>query len=192
MKKIIVSLCAVILTLGTFSSARADLLTTGFNAGLNSATYKSSQYGTFDSNLGFHIGAYARIAVPVISITPELNYNNNSFNIDHEDFDGDLKITNHYLSMPIVAGLKLLPFITIEAGPRFTLLDRAVVKVDGEKEKVNGALHDSVGYVLGLRFNLGKMLVISGRYNGHFDGVSSEEFGDMKSSSYTVSVGFKL
>ncbi len=170
-------------------AAKAGIVSYGLSTGVGQSRFNSDSYGDIYSELGFQVAGSLRVALsPSFSVTPELVSSNNHFNFDNPD----IKIVNHSLSIPIVGGFTLLPFLTAEAGPRFTFIDKSVVTPsDGAKLKRNGDLYETVGYLVGLRVKLGKISV-GGRFNGQFRKHDSDTFGSVGTHSYSVSVGFRL
>lgn len=188
MKKIAVTLFAVVISISCLV-AKPQIASFGLNTGLGQTKFKSTELGDVTSDLGFQLGGSLSIEfIPLLTVAAELQYINTHF--EYEGFYD--KVTNHNLSLPLVAGFSLFKIITLEAGPRFTLVDKSVITPNsGDKFKRNGDLYQDVGYLIGARIQLGKINV-GARYNGQFGKQDSETFGEIGSHSYSISIGFHL
>lgn len=178
----------MVATVGTIE-AKSKIVSFGINSGLGQTTYKSSEYGNVNSDIGFQVGASMSVdIIPIINISSEVQYINSHFEFD-TTYE---KVVNHYLSIPVVAGFSLLKIIQLEVGPRFTIIDKSVITpYDSPKFKRNGDLYETVGYLVGARIRLGKISV-GGRFNGQFSKHDSDTFGEIGSHSYSISIGFNL
>lgn len=188
MRKIIVTLFAVVLSISCLV-AKPQIASFGINSGIGQTKFKSEALGDVTSDMGFQIGGSLAIEfIPLLTVSAEMQYLNTHF-----EYDGYYdKVTNHHLTLPIIAGFSIFKVITLEVGPRFTLIDKSVITPDsGDKMKRNGDLYQDVGYLIGARVRLGKISV-GARYNGQFGKHDSDTFGEIGASSYSISLGFHL
>lgn len=175
----VITLCAV--------SAEAKIISIGATAAMVGSSYSIEGVDNDDinNNTGWQAGVQAAVTLPFLSVTPELLYTSTSFEM------GDSKVKVQSLDLPIVAGLTIVGPLKIEAGPQFSLYDKAKT---GDVDY--GRMRSEVGYVAGLKLTLLQKLIISARYNGQF-GKHSNSFNSSNSyevgyNAYTISVGFRL
>ncbi len=186
MKKIFKSLLILAALLVSVTGAEAKLIGLGVSGGTNVSKYSfADESVSVENKAGYQFGIHAKIAVPILSVTPELLYIQNKFNITALNQTTEVKVQS--IDAPIVAGISLLPMITLEAGPRFSLYN------DAKAGDVSfGRIKPSVGYVIGAKFTLLGKVSVGARYNGEFGDYNTELLGDISSHSYSISVGYNF
>ncbi len=183
-----------LLVVGFSSQAKnSGMLKFGVSGGIQSTNFKlDGNEDAIENSVGFQVGAGLTINLPIISITPEVQYLNNKFTVVDPSVVGYVsKVRSHAVVLPVVVGIKLLPFITVIAGPNFNLYDNARIEYYDEEHTENlGGVRGGVGYLVGARLNF-KSLSVGARYNGQFK-KSSSALGDISSNYYSITVGFAL
>ncbi|MDW7691990.1 outer membrane beta-barrel protein [Flammeovirgaceae bacterium SG7u.111] len=182
MKKIIL----LLFVLGSFQIANAQLIKFGVRGGVNSASLTSDdlivtsddefeqlKLKAGDAQLGFHVGAMARINIPVLPlyVQPELLITSVGGEYTVEDLKNgaapekaQVKFTR--LDIPAMVGFKLGP-VALQAGPIATIVisDKNDLedKFTNFEQSFNGA---TFGYQAGVGLNLGK-IVLDLKYEGN-------------------------
>lgn len=184
MKKIYTKLLLIAALSFSVFAAEAKIINLGVAAGTTISNYSlEGLKDAVNNNAGFQVGVMAEFALPIMSITPEVWYVQNSFSVADSE---NVKVKS--IELPVVAGITLLKFLTLEAGPRFVLYDDA--KGGGYDFD---SITSSVGYVAGAKLTLFKKVIIGARYNGEF-GTSSIDALDsaIKCENMTLMVGYKF
>ncbi len=198
MKKISLFVLTVTLLALTTLSVNAKMVGFGISAGSSHANYSIKGYdGVINNNSGFQAGASVSVHLPIVSVTPEVWYSQNNFEVNDASIMGGYgKVTSRAVDMPIVVGLSLFGPLQIELGPSFSLYDNA--KADfliGDSADL-GHVRSAVGYVAGAKLTIAKKFIIGARFNGQFGG-RENDFGrgttyDVRNYSYSFSLGFNL
>lgn len=119
----------------------------GVKGGFNYSNIYSTSLKT-DFKQGFHAGVYGNVSIIVASIQPEILFSKRGYTETNVK-DVDL----YYIDVPIMFKLKVLPFVSIDAGPQFSyLLDESLdgvgnsltVMPNFNKSEVSGAFGASV------------------------------------------------
>ena len=161
--------------------AGMDYQTTNFKfSDVLSSNYK------FDlkSNTGWYGGIQGDMTWGIFGVHPELIYSHNSFDISGL---GD-KIKSNRLHMPILAQIRVLGILAIQAGPNFLLM----TNTGGKMEGVNWSIKNpTMGYSVGAEVKIWK-LAISARYNGAFkqSQVVGIETGKDKVEDIQIGLGY--
>jgi len=155
MKKIVLSITLLSL-LSVYSLVQAQGLGVGIKAGANFANQSITNVST-DSKTGFHGGVYAVIAFSEKwGLQPELLYSSQGSEVPNgvNDFT--------YMNIPILLRWKPISFLSIEAGPQFSvLLDAKNQSGSSLKDQVNNSdfglalgatVHLPLGFNAGLRY----------------------------------------
>ena len=190
MKKIFLFLALVVFT----ASAHAQLHV-GVKAGLNATKIDGKSFqDQFEYN--YLAGGFAEIGLSErFSVVPEVLFSQTSTtladNVDGNIFNKDqAKAKLNYLSIPILANVKLAGPLHLEAGPQYSILinsDENLLK-NGENAFKNGDF--SVVGGLQLRFS---KLRLSGRYLIGLDDISKvSDQGEWKKQSIQVTLGFTI
>ncbi|MEP5255800.1 MAG: porin family protein [Winogradskyella arenosi] len=185
MKKL--CMLAILATLGFTQQIKAQDITFGAKAGLNSASFTG---GDADRNrlLGFHVGIISEIRLSEsFSLQPELLYSTQGSEVQDV-----VKIKVDYLAIPVMAKYYLAEGFSIEVGPQFSFLvnDKGeYINSDLPDEDTNAANID-IGANAGIGYNLGANLFVQARYNFGISTVA--ENPDIKNSVFQVALGYKF
>ena len=145
---------------------------------------------------GYQAGAFAAVGITSkIGIQPEVLFS--SVNADTASqfstvygFKQVDKVKLNYLDIPILLNIKAAPFLTIQAGPQFSVLidkNESLLK-NGETAFKRG----NVSGVAGLQFNLTKFKI----YGRYVTGLSNQNnvnnTDEWKNKNIQVGIGFKI
>ncbi len=189
MKKLALIIAAFILC--AQSTTYAIGLDFGVEFALSQANLKVKDSNIeLDNNLGYGVGVSAKVNLPLIDVGPELWY----YRHTASDNNGG-KIKSNSLDLPVVVAYNILGPLTIEGGPSFSLSNSAKYESGSSSIDLN-RIRPEMGYVVGVRVTLFKMLMISGRFNGCFSR-ESVDFGggssyDVRFNAWSVAVGAKF
>ncbi len=185
-----IRLIIVAIMLFAQSATYAIGLDTGVEFAISQANLKLKDSGVdLKNELGYGIGISAKIDLPIVDVGPELWFYRNTATID-----GGGEIKSNSLDVPVVVSLSILGPIAIEAGPSFSLISSAKYD-DGSSTVDLGRIRPEMGYVIGARINLLKILTVSGRFNGCYSRKSVDFNGgtfDMRYNAWSVAVGAKF
>ncbi len=193
MKKIKLLIVTLLLfAQGTAFGAELDF---GLDFGISGSNFKiKDDKSAIDNELGYGIGGSANITLEKINIGAELWYTRNTATLDENYYGSSAKIKSNSLDLPVLVSFSLLKPLKLEAGPSFSLLSNAKIDV-GDKTAEIGRIKPNMGYVVGARLVILKILVLGARYNGGF-GCQELDLGGttkkIRSNSYTISVGARL
>ena len=145
---------------------------------------------------GYQAGAFATIGISSkVGVQPELLFS--SVNADTATqfstvygFKKIDKIKLNYLDIPVLLNIKAAPFLTIQAGPQFSMLidkNESLLK-NGE----NAFRKGNLSAVAGLQFDLTKFKIY-GRYVAGLSNLNNVNNADeWKSRNIQVGIGFKI
>ncbi len=180
---------AALLALAVTGGASAQkLLEYGVTAGVNMPNFTTWTPGAEIGNkLGWQAGVVVRINTPVVAIQPELLFVRQGLDVQWQG--SDVRVKSNSFSLPLLASVRLLRILHINAGPVFSLTNDCKYKVDGLRYDF-GRLLPSVGYAAGVALQLGH-LMIDARYNGQFKRMRSVNAHgiDVDAQSRSVAVG---
>ncbi len=183
--KLFVLACFLMVQSATFAVG----LNYGLEFGVSSSKFKFKE-GDYklDNNLGYVVGASLKFDLDRFGVGPELWFTHNAANLNIQDW----KIKSNSITMPIVGSYKLLgDFLQVEAGPSFSLLNRGRLAY-GDQVYRMGRIRSTVGYVLGLRTTIRRILMVNFRYNGCFNSYETDVMGSefrVRTPTFSVSVG---
>jgi hypothetical protein len=162
MKKIFLIAVALF---GMLTNVQAQLVKFGIKAGINyanqngtSLTVNSENYNTTEAITSYHAGLVAEIKlVESFAIQPELLYSTQGATYKNalEEFKNELG----YISIPVIAKIKLNKIISLELGPQASFLLSEKNKFD-----YNNSETFEFAAVGGLGLNITKSLFIQARY----------------------------
>ncbi len=184
MKKIFLS-TVVLSLLSIFSLVQAQGLGVGIKAGANFANQSITDIST-DSKTGFLGGVYAVIAFSEKwGIQPELLYSSQGSEVPDNVNDFT------YMNIPILLRWKPISFLSIEAGPQFSvLLDAKDQSGDSFKDKVNNS---DFGLALGATIHLPLGFNGGVRYVWGFTNVSNVgDDHEVKNTTAQIFVGWTI
>ena len=145
---------------------------------------------------GYQAGAYGRIGITSkISIQPEVLFS--SVKVDTATqfstiygFKQTDKVKLNYLDIPVLLNIKVAPFLTIQAGPQFSVLldkNKSLLK-NGETAFKEG----SVAAVAGLQLKFSK-IIIYGRYVIGLNNINTvNNTNDWKNRNIQIGIGFNI
>ena len=129
----------------------------GVKTGLNLSNVAAEDT---DNKVGFTGGVFGEFRFNRFAIQPEFlysmqgmkgGYNNNYYG---QYFESDVKVTLHYLQIPVMAKFYLTDGWCLEAGPQAGFLLAANASVKMENEKISGGIKD-LFHVIDFSLNLG-------------------------------------
>ncbi len=179
MKKILVILFALMLTVPLFSQVKFGLkagASTDFtytNQTLQGTDFEVILQNAKDAEWGFQGGAFLRASFAGLYVQPEILLATATNSISYDDVEGggapviyNQKFTK--LNIPVMIGLKVA-FLRVNAGPAASIL------ITDTKEVILGATYKraTFGYQAGLGLDLFKRLTVDVRYEGNLN-----QFGD--------------
>jgi hypothetical protein len=190
MRKSILLVAAVIFSMST-SFAQ---LSGGLKAGLNLANLNSSEEGwESDMKVGFHVGAFAELGLSEsFAIQPELLFSTQGASFEEDGVEADYNLS--YLTLPVLAKVKIGEVFNIHAGPQFGLLLSSEAKFgDLEVDTKDENKSVDVGVAFGIGADLPVGLTLAARYNLGLTDIAEENQGEaVKNGVIQISVGYKL
>jgi len=146
-------------------------------------------YETADSEVGIHAGAFARIEVLGIYVQPELLFTSSGGKVKVESEDRGEEIWNltyNKLDMPVMAGIKFLKILRVQAGPKFSLMLSSDARdIDVYENVENNYNQASVGYQAGIGIDISD-IYIDLKYENNLSNVGqSISIGDQEFSTDT-------
>ena len=145
---------------------------------------------------GYQAGAFATIGITSkFGIQPEVLFSSVSADTATQfstvyGFKQVDKIKLNYLDIPVLLNIKAAPFLTIQAGPQFSMLidkNESLLK-NGE----NAFRKGNLSAVAGLQFDLTKFKIY-GRYVAGLSNLNNVNNADeWKSRNIQVGIGFKI
>lgn len=176
--------------------AHAQLFTLGPKFGVSQGDVRvTNGFKGEDSKIGYHVGAFARINLPIIYLQPELLYTNTGGSFSNNTFDYDVKFNR--LDVPMLIGLKLGPLVSLQVGPVATyLLNGELTSTDGNtKSNLVPPKEDfTFGYQAGLALDIGNIL-LGLKYEGALSNsinVHPSVATDQRQNQLIFSMGFQL
>ena len=160
------------------------------------------------SDLGFHVGGFARINALVMFVQPEIYYTNMSSHIKINTTDGGVTknetadVKNHRIDIPVIVGAKFGP-ARLGLGPVASFNLKSDTKVSDEmKEKIGGGLDNakntaSFAMQVGAGLDILKKLTLDLRYEfgssklGNEINAGNNSFKtDQRANSFIASIGW--
>lgn len=163
----------------------------GMEFGLSGSMFRIKDHkSALQNELGWGVGTFLKTDFGIVSVGPEFWYTRNTATLDKGHYGTDGKVISNSLDLPIVVSYKLFKVLQFDAGPSFSLFNNAKVDVRDVKESI-GRIKPSVGYILGAKVTIFKILMVGARFNGQFTRMDSD-LGRIGTNSYTISVGAKF
>lgn len=186
--------------LGIAVSSQAQGLHFGIKGGAN-ITKVDGQAIKDEFKFGYHLGGFAEVGLgKKFFIQPEVlwsQYKSQTGN-DFNDIIGPItnpgsnnqNITLNYLQIPITANYRVLEWLSIQAGPQFSvLLDNDKTLLENGKEAFSSGDFSLVG---GAQLNFGAFR-LTGRYLLGLNDISSSEVEQSwKNRGFQIGVGIKI
>ena len=180
MKKFIVILFVVLISIPVFSQIKFGLKAGVSTTSLSMPTIKTISSGTTSftvdaltaAKYGFHGGAFVRLTLFGVYIQPELLFSTRSneytvINTTNQSAPVSfvVKQTFNKLDIPVMLGLKLGP-IRLNAGPAASLLINSPKDLISDPDYKSRYSRMTIGYQAGLGFDLLSILTFDLRYEG--------------------------
>ena len=198
----------IIIGIGVFSQAHAQMPQFGIKAGLNLSNM--SVDGADDSNIlpGFHVGAFTSVPIgtSAFSVQPELLYSTKGMKAEYtESVTGEATYRLNYIDIPVYLVYNLARDFNFHAGPYVGFLLNAHTEFDSEvvdfleitSEDEDYFNSITVGLSAGLGFSLMKF-DLGFNYSFGFIPVADENkaleplLGDAKNNVIQVYVGYRF
>jgi hypothetical protein len=155
MKKLIFTLAALCAPVFLFSQG----LGIGIKAGANFSNYSTDNFDT-SSKTSYHAGVYANINFSEKwGITPEILWS-----AQGAKFDGVGDFNTKFVTVPIMLRWRVIPLISLEAGPQFNFLTDAEFDGDDVSDQMKNntysldlgaVVHLPLGFNGGIRYVMG-------------------------------------
>ncbi|MCA0396181.1 MAG: PorT family protein [Bacteroidetes bacterium] len=196
MKYALLSL-ATVLCMAVHSQAQG--LHLGIKGGAN-ITQVEGKAMSDEFKYGYHLGGFAEIGLGKKAfIQPEVlwsqyamqtGHNFNDIIINAKPGTDNQNITLNYLQIPITANYRLLEWLSIQAGPQFSvLLDNHKTLLENGKDAFSSGDFSVVG---GAQINVGAFR-ITGRYMLGLNDISSSEVNEAwKNRGFQLGIGIKI
>ncbi|MDQ3276765.1 MAG: PorT family protein [Bacteroidota bacterium] len=169
----------------------------GVKAGANITKIDGRSFSD-EFKYGYHLGGFATIGLGGrFAIQPEVLFNQlqtktgTEFeNIYQNALDGTKDVKLNYLSVPLLVNYKLLPFLSLQAGPQFgILLDQNKNLLQNGKDAFDKGDFSMLG---GAQINFGK-LRLNGRYVVGLNNINDIDNQDKwKNQGFQVSLGLGI
>ena len=189
-------LSAFILFLFIAQAAMAQF-SIGVKAGANITKIDGRAFSD-EFTYGYHLGGYANIGLGGrFSIQPEVLFNqyqtrtDSSFeNVYQNAFSGSSNIKLNYLSIPVLLNCKLGSFLSLQAGPMFSvLMDQNKNLLENGQDAFKKGDFSMLG---GVQLGLGA-IKLNGRYVIGLNNINDiDNSNQWKSQGFQVSVGLGL
>ncbi|MFR9603417.1 MAG: outer membrane beta-barrel protein [Rikenellaceae bacterium] len=165
----------------------------GLEFGVSNSNFKLvDDKSAIENEVGYGVGISAKVDLPLIDLGPELWYTRNTLMIEDTKYFGEeAKIKCHSIDLPLIVSLGIFGPVKIEGGPSISLFSKAKAEY-GDQSYDMGRFKPEMGYVVGAKVTVLGILMVSARYNGCLSKSSVDFMGtsyDMRTSSYTISVG---
>lgn len=200
--------CAVAISMVSFSDAQAQNARAGIKGGLNLSNLYVNQADDDKARIGWHAGFYGQLfATEGFAIQPEVNFSTKGTGVTRIDANSaryESKFNLSYIDIPVLAVFKLGRFAEIHAGAYWAYLLGAEIKnndrnPDNEFTTVARDNFDDWDYGLvgGIGFNLGEGAQLGVRYNYGLNEIAESAgarrlFGDSKNQVAQVFLAFNL
>ena len=185
-----------------------DVAETAINDANGQKTDKTIMMEEAASDLGFHVGGFARINALVMFVQPEIYYTNMSSHIKINTKDGNVSksetadVKNHRIDIPVIVGAKFGP-ARLGLGPVASFNLKSDTKVsDQMKEQIGSGLDGAKNTAtfamqIGAGLDILKKLTLDLRYEfglsklGDEVSVGQQSFKtDQRANSFIASIGW--
>ncbi len=181
------------LLFGLISTASFAQFKLGIKGGANIHKLDGKSFKN-EFSFGYHLGGFAEIGLgKKFAIQPEVlfsqtNIDTSSSFSDVYDFDNISKVKLSYLQIPLLLNYKANDFVTIQAGPQYSILmDNDKTLVQNGKEAFKKGDFSLLG---GLQLNISK-IKIYGRYAVGLNNINDID-NQEKWKNQTVQIGLGL
>ena len=195
MKKV---LLISMLALFTLSSCVCHNL--GLKTGINVASINGDDTSNFDARTGMFFGGFAELCITnEFAIQPELLYSMQGAKYTQSDgYDGTKKLD--YLTLPIMAKIKVIDELYVQAGPQIGFLVSATNEFESPGDSGENDIKDrfnniDIGANVGLGYQFESGLIFGARYNLGLSNINDfAGSGNFKNQNgvFQFSVGYKF
>lgn len=180
MKKTLLSLSLVLITIVAFGQAKIDI---GVKAGAN---FANTDISGSESITALHGGAYALVKLANIGIQPEV-----LFSKQGSSFSGGSEVNLNYVNVPVMLKLYLPGGLNVQAGPQFGVLLNAEDE-DGTDLKDNLKSSD-LSAAFGAGWDAPFGLQVSARYVLGLSDINDFDGGEsIKNKTFQLAIGYSL
>lgn len=188
----------ILIVFGAFvcPPSQAQIFTLGPKFGISQGDVKVSEgFRGEDSKIGYHVGVFARINLPIIFLQPEVLYTNTGGSFSNNTFNYDVEFNR--LDVPLMVGLKLGSVLRLQAGPIATyLMDGKLSSNDGNNTArlVPPKEEFTFGYQAGIGLDIGNFLLDLKYEGGMTNSMNRSPVvpTDQRQNQLIVSMGFNL
>ena len=200
--------CAVAISMMSFSDAQAQYARAGIKGGLNLSNLYVNDTDEDNAHIGWHAGFYGQLfASEGFAIQPEVNFSTKGTGVTRIDATSaryESKFNLSYIDIPVLAVFKLGEVAEIHAGAYWAYLLGAEIKnnnrnPDNEFTTVDRDNFDDWDYGLvgGIGFNLGESAQLGVRYNYGLNEIAESAgarrlFGNSKNQVAQLFLAFNL
>ncbi|WP_114751380.1 porin family protein [Pleomorphovibrio marinus] len=186
----------LMLSMALIGQSQAQLLSFGPKFGVSQGDVRVFEgFQGDDSKMGYHVGAFARINLPVLFIQPELLYTNTGGSFQDNSFNYDVSFDR--LDVPIMVGINFAGIFRLQAGPIASyMIDSKMTSSGGGTQNTFFPPKEefTFGYQAGVGLDIGNFLLdlkyeggLTNSVNG-FDDVPT----DQRQNQLILSLGFRL
>lgn len=185
----------ILLSLMAYGPLNAQVFSVGPKFGVSQGNVRVTDgFQGEDSQMGYHLGGFARINLPIIFLQPEVLYTNTGGSFSGTTFDYD--VTFDRLDVPLMIGMKLGGVFRIQAGPIASyILNCDMETINGSQQSFIPPYEDfTFGYQAGLGLDIGNFLMDVKYEGGLTNSVSTFDRvqTDQRQNQFILSLGFKL
>ncbi len=189
--------------------AHGQFFSIGPKAGISSSSVQINDdfdgvtYSGGDAKLGFHMGLYTRLKIPIFGlyVQPEALYVSSGGKVNIDD-GVSVDVSDVHFSkfdVPVMLGIRIAKVLRLYVGPNFSFLINATSKTDGDKTDISASFNSStVGYQAGLGLDMGR-LGVDLKYEGNLSAFGEEiiignrSFStDVRNTQLILSLGWRL
>ncbi len=149
-----------------------------------------------DSKMGYHVGAFARVNLPILFIQPEFLYTNTGGSFQDNTFNYDVSFDR--LDVPIMIGINFAGIFRLQAGPvaSYMIDSKMTSSAAGADQRTLFPPKEefTFGYQAGLGLDIGNFLLDLKYEGGLTNSVSgfNEVPTDQRQNQLILSLGFRL
>lgn len=181
MKK--VTLIAILCLITSISFSQG--ISYGIKGGYNYSTVRANNQSLISGQNGFHAGVFANISAIILQVQPELLFSQKGYQVENGN---DLRL--NYIDIPLLLKVKVLPFVTVDAGPQYSyLINTKDINKDSNLPAMPSFNKSDLSAVIGGSVNFWK-IGASLRYVHGFTEI--EDFNQSKNSMFQLSLQLKL
>jgi len=196
MKKLLLVIVGMMCALQAFSQKNGVGLKVGMSS--TQVNFEGQQFVPSDAQLGYHVGAFARLGGVGFFVQPEVLFTqtNGRFKLElpSPNNNADYEVKFNRLDLPMMAGVRMLKIIRIMVGPIASFNIDSSLKDAGQTVQNVDFKNATLGYQAGVGVDLGN-LSFEGKYEGglsKFTDTIGTFSTDNRLNQWVLSVGFKL